>query len=59
MSSTEIGELLDLSHNTILKHLHKCNIDVRNLSESQWNFNKKEFPEDLKNKDKLYDLYIT
>ena len=29
-----------------------------NCSESQWMYNQKEFPQDLRNKDLVYDLYI-
>lgn len=57
-SSTEIGIVFNMAHNTILNHLRKNDIPIRNLSESQWNFNNKEFPEELKSYDILYDLYI-
>ena len=57
-SSTEIAKRFGLTHNTILHHLDRCGIKRRNWSESQWVYNQKEFPDDLKNKDLVYDLYI-
>lgn len=57
-SSTEIAKYFGLTHNTILHHLDHCGIKRRNGSESQWVYNQKEFPEDLKNRDLVYDLYI-
>lgn len=58
MSSTEIAKIFNTTHCTILKHLEHCGITRRTLSESQWNYNNKEFPEDLKDYDKVYDMYI-
>lgn len=58
MSSTEIAKIFNTTHNTILNHLRHCEIPIRTLSECQWNYNGKEFPEDLKNYDKVYDMYI-
>lgn len=57
-SSTEIGKELGVSHKTILSHLKHCGIQVRTLTESQWNYNNKDFPEDLKSYDIVYNLYI-
>lgn len=57
-SSTEIAKYFGVTHNTILTHLDRCGIKRRNGSESQWVYNQKEFPDDLKNKDLIYDLYI-
>ena len=57
-SSTEIGKEFNISHKTVLEHLRHCGITPRTLFESQWNYNNKEFPEDLKNYDIIYDLYI-
>ena len=34
-STTEIGKILHLSHRSILNHLNHCNIQTRNLSDSQ------------------------
>ena len=58
-SSTEIAKHFNSTWTTILHHLEHCGIQRRTLSESQWKYNKKEFPEDLKSKDKVIDLYIT
>lgn len=58
-SSVEIAKLLETSHITILHHLKHCGIETRTLSESQWVYNGKDFPEDLKNFDIVYDLYIS
>ena len=58
LSTTEIAKLLNTNHRTILNHLHKNNIQIRNLSESQFNFNKKEIPKEFFNYDDMYNLYI-
>lgn len=57
-SSTEIANMFKMCHNSILKHLKKCGIKRRTLSESQFNYNNKEFPDELKSYEKLYDLYV-
>lgn len=57
-SSTAIAKELGTTHTVILRHLKHCGIERRSLSESQWNHNNKKFPEELKNKDTLYELYI-
>lgn len=59
LSSTEIAKIFNTDHNTILYHLSHCEIPRRTLVESQWNYNDKEFPPDLKNYDIVYDMYIT
>lgn len=57
-SSTEIAKYFGITHNTVLTHLDHCGIKRRSNSESQWVYNQKKFPEDLKNKELVYDLYI-
>ena len=57
-SSTEIGNIVGLSHRAVLLHLRHCNVERRTLSESQFNFNKKEFPEELSDFETLYDMYV-
>ncbi len=57
-SSTEIAKHFGITHNTVLTHLEHCGVKRRDYSESQWIFNQKDFPENLKNKDLIYDLYI-
>lgn len=57
-SSTEIAEELNTTHRTILLRLKKHTIDRRTLSESQWNFKKKEIPGDFYNKELMEKLYI-
>ena len=59
LSSTEISNILGWSSVTILNHLHKTNKESRSLSESQFVYNKKEYPADLDNFEKLYDMYIS
>lgn len=58
LSSTEIAKIFKTTHNTILTHLKHCEIPIRTLSEAQWNYNKKEFPKDLQDYDKVYDMYV-
>ena len=57
-SSVEIGRYLHKSHHTILKHLERCGIKRRTLSESQFTSNDKEYPNDLYNKEIIENLYI-
>lgn len=57
-SSTDIARYFGITHNTVLTHLDHCGIKRRNYSESQWMYNQKEFPQDLRDKDLVYDLYI-
>lgn len=58
LSTTEIAKLFHTNHRTILNHLHKNHIKVRTLSESQFNFHKKELPKEFFNYDDMYDLYV-
>lgn len=57
-SSTAIAKHFGITHNTVLSHLDHCGIKRRSNSESQWVSNQKEFPEDLKDRDLVYNLYI-
>ena len=59
MSSTEIAKYFNTTWTTILTHLDHCGIKRRTLSEAQWTYNGKTFPDDLKSYDTVYDLYIT
>ena len=58
MSSTQIGEILNVSHRTILNHLDKMGVKRRNLSESHFAYNRKEIPVEFSSHDKMYDLYV-
>ena len=58
MSSPEIAKYFNTSWTTILAHLEHCGIKRRTLTESQWNYNGKTFPDDLKSYDTVYELYI-
>ena len=57
-STTEIGNMLGVSHSFVLTHLKHCGIDRRTLSESQFAYNKKEKPNELDSYELMYDLYI-
>lgn len=59
LSSVEIGKIFNLSHNTILKHLEKCGINRRTLSESQFILQNKEYPKDFLDKNIMSNLYLT
>lgn len=57
-SSTEIAKIFNMTHNSVLTHLKRCGVKRRTLSESQFNYNEKIFPDELKSYETLYDLYI-
>lgn len=57
-STTEIAKEFNTTHSTIIKHLEHCGVIRRTLSESQFLHNNKQFPEDLKSFNIVYDLYI-
>lgn len=59
MSSTEIAKYFDVTHRTILNHLQNLGVNRRCLSESQYNYHKKEIPNEFYDYDTMYDLYIT
>lgn len=58
MSSPEIAKYFNTSWTTILAHLEHCGVKRRTLTEAQWNYNGKSFPDDLKSYDTVYELYI-
>lgn len=58
MSSPEIAKYFNTSWTTVLHHLDHCGIKRRTLSEAQWTYNSKTFPDDLKSYDIVYNLYI-
>lgn len=57
-SSTEIGKILNLTHRTILNHLKHCDVKRRTLSQSQFNYHKKDIPKELEDFETLYDMYV-
>jgi len=57
-SSTEIGKIVGLSHGCVLDHLEHCGVTIRTFSESQFNYNKKVFPNELENFETIYDMYV-
>lgn len=60
MSGSEISKIVGFTSVTVLKHINKSGVaKSRTLSESQFAYNKKEFPIDLDDPEKLYDLYVT
>ena len=58
-SSTEIGKIVGLTHHAVQKHLKHNDIKLRSLSESQFNYFKKEIPKEIQNYEDIYDLYVT
>lgn len=59
MSGPEISKIVGYTSSTVLKHIRRSGvINTRKLSESQFTHNKKEYPTDLDNYEKLYDMYI-
>lgn len=58
-STTEIGKVFNMTHRSVINHLEYCGIKRRSLIESQYLSNGKNFPKDLYDYDKIYDLYIT
>jgi len=60
LSGPEISKMVGFTSATVLKHI-KCSgvIKTRSLSESQFSHNKKEYPSDLDDFEKLYDMYVT
>ena len=57
-STTDIAKIIGVTHRTVIKHLSHCGIDRRKLSESHFVKNNKQFPEELKDFQVVYDLYI-
>ena len=58
-SSNEIGAAIGWGHTTILSHLERCGLKRRTLSESQFTYLDKDFPEDFSNKETMERLYLT
>lgn len=59
ISPLDIAKEVELSRKAVMNHLKHCQIPLRTMSEAQWNYMNKKFPEDLQDYDKVYDLYIT
>ena len=57
-SAEQLAQKYDTQHNIIIKYLKNNGIKTRGLSESQWNYNKKEFPDVLLDKSQVEELYI-
>ena len=59
-SGPEISKIVGYSSATVLKHIRRSGvINTRSLSNSQFIHNKKEYPTDLDDFEKLYDMYVT
>lgn len=60
MSGPEISNIVGFSSVTVLNHIRNSGVrKTRTLSESQFTHNKKDFPADLDDPEKLYDLYVS
>ena len=57
-SPEEIGKIVGLSRCGVKNHLKRNDITIRNSSEAFFAKNGKEFPNELKNYEDLYDLYV-
>ena len=57
-SSTELGVMFGVSHRTILNHLESMGIERRELNESHFAHNKKDYPEEFTSYQTMYDLYV-
>lgn len=57
-SGPEISKIIGMSSSAVLNHLRRAGIETRTLSKSQFAKNKKEYPEDLNDYEKLYDMYV-
>lgn len=57
-SSTEIGKIFGITHRTVLNILKRRDIQPRTLSQSQFNYNKKDIPSDLQDVNIMYELYV-
>lgn len=58
MSSTELAKRFEVSHRTILNHLDKMGVERRNLEESHFASNKKEYPIEFSDYEYMYNLYV-
>lgn len=59
ISPKDIAKEVGLSHTAIINHLKHCNIPLRTMSEAQWKYMNRDFPSDLQDYNKVYDLYVT
>ena len=57
LSANQIAKHFHTSHTVILRHLKRRNIQIRNLSESQYNYNNVIKSKDLENANLLYQLH--
>lgn len=57
-STTEIGKIFGITHRTVCSHLKHCGVKIRKNSESHFIKNKKNFPDELKSYEFVYDMYI-
>lgn len=57
ISTNQIARYFNTSHNVIVEYLKNRNIKIRNISQSQFTAIEKEYPEKLKDRDFLYNLY--
>ncbi len=57
-STTEIGKIFGLTHRTVCMHLSHCGVNRRQNSESHFVKNGKDFPDELKTPESVYDMYI-
>lgn len=57
-SPNEIAEVVGLSRCGVKNHLKHCGITFRDISNGLFSHNGKEFPEELRDYDTLYDMYV-
>lgn len=57
-SAEQLAKKYNTQHNIIIKYLKDNGIKTRGLSESQWNYNNKEFPDILLDKSQVEELYV-
>jgi len=57
-SPNEIAEIVGLSRCSVKNHLKHCEIVLRDISNGLFLHNGKKFPEELKNYETLYDMYV-
>lgn len=58
ISATEIAKIVGISVKGVYNHLYKNGIKPRNFSEAQWLYRGKEIPEELFDRNSLYELYV-
>ena len=57
-SAEQLAKKYKTCHSLIIRYLKDNGIQTRGLSESQWNYNNKEFPDVLLDKAQVEELYI-